>query len=429
MVANRDPRRTSPVLKGEAPRSVINTQSADGQVRIQSLQLPKVRGELSDNVLARVDKARFVRENRDLLSVFEGNPDLAARLQDRTVKERADLETVLREAATDKLGAANPITDGFLRDRPELAMVLALNAGGITDKLATNTDAAKAVVDGSIPFDADLKKRLAAEAIKLFPNRDTMKMRESFLEEQPVAAVYFLLHPDRAADLYDDISQTKLGLTGPNDQDWINRFTANKPVYENEILSFGYDLINELEPSVEFKLGLPASGLALLPGAQGAPFFNTGWAIRPDIASPAVKEFITLTVGQFVIETNPEMTRGDVDAADKPSQKRYETLASTDRFAVARSFQMLADSSKVMGEAFFQRNTGLANAALRFPEIATALQAGAATVDKALDTAQSPSPLEAARNLRAVAPRFLSQFERGGKLVTDFRTTRFDIKA
>lgn len=173
-----DPRFEQPPFSPPVDRSV-SVSDSDEEVKFDrtSRVIPE------DDVL--------FRQNRVLAEIFGED----AELRDAFISgdwQRVDEK--LSQAAKDKLGWSPGISDEFLSEHPDEALLIAADLGGAVDLLA-DPEAAEALTgDVRDRLEDEIFDRLAKKATSLMKNSTILD--EAFLREHPRAALFLMDHPE-----------------------------------------------------------------------------------------------------------------------------------------------------------------------------------------------------------------------------------------
>jgi hypothetical protein len=171
---------------------------------------------------------------------------------------KRDIEKEIVSKALDRLEFASPISRDFLEKNLDIAKVIALDIGNISDVLNKNDDLAKAMNMGGLYGEDIIRERAAQKAASMFHHRS--KVTETFLRENPIAAIYLIQNPDIAREL--DNSNSKA-------TDFVNTFTTLENQLKPSIVSQALSLLSGtgitqdfLENNMEFAEVIVADELA-----------------------------------------------------------------------------------------------------------------------------------------------------------------------
>jgi len=204
------------------------------------------------------DTARFLLDNYNLVEQLSSDPELLDSLLNSPSVNKRDIEKEIVSKALDRLEFASPISRDFLEKNLDIAKVIALDIGNISDVLNKNDDLAKAMNMGGLYGEDIIRERAAQKAASMFHHRS--KVTETFLRENPIAAIYLIQNPDIAREL--DNSNSKA-------TDFVNTFTTLENQLKPSIVSQALSLLSGtgitqdfLENNMEFAEVIVADELA-----------------------------------------------------------------------------------------------------------------------------------------------------------------------
>jgi len=192
------PLRTSGIRSSQrAPTPTIGSAPINrtlGQV------FPSTRGTSASGEYIGIETASFLGRNPALRELINSDPELRRGLARDVADGEINVETVIANAASRRLGANSPIDREFLSTHTDQALFIALNIGGIADILRRNDDLARTfTMSARAAGEYAVTKRTAAKAADLFD--EGSKITQGLLEKNPRTAMYFLMNPDRATSL------------------------------------------------------------------------------------------------------------------------------------------------------------------------------------------------------------------------------------
>ena len=188
-----------PTLRAGARRKVQAVGSAPinrpfGQV------FPSSRGSTGSGEYIDIEAASFLGRNPALIQLINSDPELRRGLARDLGDGDIDVEAVIANAASRRLGANSPITREFLSTHTDQALFIALNVGGIADILRKDEGLARTfTMSARAAGEYAVRKRVAQEAASLFD--EGSKITQELLEKNPRTAMYLLMNPDRARSL------------------------------------------------------------------------------------------------------------------------------------------------------------------------------------------------------------------------------------
>lgn len=163
-------------------------------------------GVNQDKIYTSQQADQFVQDNKDLLSLIDGDSTGNARqlLSKREISSRDDLLSVVAEAARDQLSpnAKNDISQQKLEERPQLAGMILQNTGGIRDLINSDRDVSKLFSKDAPKTEQSLYNRLAKKAAGLF-KAGTQLSDEKFYQSRPKVADELLHDPTLVKYLND----------------------------------------------------------------------------------------------------------------------------------------------------------------------------------------------------------------------------------
>jgi hypothetical protein len=240
----------------ESPASQLQRQRLHdklvGPKRTQEIDISSVRGRdaasrLSQPInfsnsgygiepgmaLSSRDRALFISNNRDLLSVIDQSSEAQDFLKKTNVSTRQDLIGIIVKTAHSLLkgDAATKLDENILRDKPLVASLLVLNTGGFRDLLNNDSDAVNQLVDG--PTAQDSFDSLAKQVQNLFSDSSALN-DSNFLKNNPRISAFLLTQPDTVRFL------TTTNDAQANAQSFKDRANSDafKAVFDNFIQSF-----------------------------------------------------------------------------------------------------------------------------------------------------------------------------------------------
>lgn len=277
----------------------------------------------------------FVQQNNDLLRIIDQDPALLARVTSAGFEDRSDLLSLLAEGVRASLPANTPLTERFLSENPELTSILALNLGGLRDRVAEDPALASALTEGQT-LQATLTRRLAEAAAAGTQGRGGLDTE--FFTARPVAAAYLLNDPKQLAAIGADTTNTRAA-------DFLKRVSLDTSTLESTVAGQARTFLNNVTGYPDAYLTADSSFTALIAGA------------------PRLSDHQGFTT---FLRTHPELTLNGVDAGSL--LRSYEVELASSRITASD-----AQASQVLDRSFLSRNIGLAVAINEFPEVRQAL--------------------------------------------------------
>lgn len=189
--------------------STIQGESISSLVQRPGKGRPTVQFEKSGFSMERAssysaqEAARFIRENKDILSVIDRSDEAKKVLEKKEVSSRQDLVDVLAETAKSLLqvDAAAQFDLKTLQSSPLLSSLITLNVGGFRDLVNKSSDTVALFSDAAEPQN-DSYKRLGKMAADLFKSGSPLN-DEGFFRANPKAASYLLNNSDAVLTFTD----------------------------------------------------------------------------------------------------------------------------------------------------------------------------------------------------------------------------------
>ena len=154
---------------------------------------PSTRGTSASREYIGIETASFLGRNPALRELIDSDPELRRGLSRDLADGDINVETVIANAASRRLGANSPIDREFLSAHTDQALFIALNIGGIADILRQDDDLARTfTMSARAAGEYAVRRRTAAKAADLFD--EGSKITQELLEKNPRTAMYLLRH-------------------------------------------------------------------------------------------------------------------------------------------------------------------------------------------------------------------------------------------
>ncbi len=177
----------------------VGARPGAGQVPLEfatSLRFEDIPIEFRSNLRS----VAFLSRNTRVLRLLNALPPTALDVNLSGIDSIQAVEGRVVQLALDRLNSQTPVTEAFLADNFEQALLLALNLGGIADFLNEDPTLARAFVSQgkAVAFQA-VQQRVADQVAALFP--ENAPINREFLVANPRIALFLAQNPARAESL------------------------------------------------------------------------------------------------------------------------------------------------------------------------------------------------------------------------------------
>lgn len=211
------------------------------------------------NKLLETGTARFLEKNKDLVVLFNENPDLLAKLSDSNIESQDDVKRLVVDFVLDKFKSGKSVSKDFFEDNFLLTKFTAFDLGGISNILDKDSSAFKAFTADKT-FGIKLSEDNATtEAAKLFQNSSTFNT--SFFSQNPLSSFHFLSSTSAVKDAKQEKSNsnfesnnnaeelgrsrfTKSDNEKDNDELFVSRTSAREKDFQSEAVDFVFKQLN-----------------------------------------------------------------------------------------------------------------------------------------------------------------------------------------
>jgi hypothetical protein len=174
------------------------------------------RSKTSSNQRLDIGTSSFLGTHTELLSLFKESPELRDALEEDIGQAGFDVVHAVATAARSRLGPSSSITVDDLEQRPQQALLVALNIGGAADLLKENPNLARAFVrDPAEAWQDVVAARVAEKAASLF--QQGSPITEKFLQSHQRTAIFLLENAGRVRSLNADVKEAREFVHTAND--------------------------------------------------------------------------------------------------------------------------------------------------------------------------------------------------------------------
>lgn len=160
----------------------------------QAQELPN-GNEIGDTLL-NIGTATFLQSNKDLVGLFNDNPELLSQLASPEVKNENDVKQIVVDFVSGKLNSNRTITNDVLKNNFLLTKFAAFDLGGIIGILNNDSSSQKAFAADETFGLKQIEEDIFEKASRLFPGNSVFS--RSFFRKNPTAAVHFLSNTGQA---------------------------------------------------------------------------------------------------------------------------------------------------------------------------------------------------------------------------------------
>jgi len=155
-----------------------------------------------------ISTSSFFASHTELVSLINESPELRKALEADVGTDAYDVGRAIVSVARSRLGSGSPITREHLEQRPQEALLIALNIGGAADLLRDNEDLAQAFVQPPADaWDKVVRSRVAEKAAGMF--EPDSPIDEEFLRDHPRTALYLLENPAHVRSLDRNVEKAR----------------------------------------------------------------------------------------------------------------------------------------------------------------------------------------------------------------------------